>query len=174
MPGTRGRRGQIAAAAVAVFAAGAALAQVPDAELARSLAAAMGVNSATGARVSDEGRAIRAFIGAGYVARRPDRRMDYTDYRLMRRPFAFLGQALVAVEEEYLDRYVGCCVNPGVGAILKVSGDRSELEAFATANRCRLLLDPRDVADTLRQLGIRPAAGTFVRLSCRERDALAD
>lgn len=160
----------IAAAALLVAGLAApALAQQPASELQRALAAGMGINASSGGRL-EAGPAIRQFIAAGYVDRRPTRRMDYTDYRVLKRPFQFLGQSLVVIEEEYMTRYVGCCVSEGSGAIFRLSGDRAELTAFAAANKCRLSLEQSDIRSQLAELGLAREQGEFARLSCRERD----
>ena len=118
----------------------------------------------------EAGPAIRQFIAAGYVDRRPTRRADYVDYRVLKRPFQFLGQTLIVIEEEYMTQNVGCCVNEGSGAIFRVSGDRAELTAFAAANKCRLTVDQSDIRSQLAEVGLGREQGELARLSCRERD----
>ncbi|CEJ11113.1 hypothetical protein BN1110_01399 [bacterium YEK0313] len=157
-----------ALAMAAVLAVPAAAQPSPDG-LQRALAAGMGLHPSSGGRL-EAGPAIRQFIAAGYVDRRPTRRMDYTDYRVLKRPFQFLGQRLLVIEEEYMTQYIGCCVSEGSGAILRLSGDRSELTAFAAANKCRVSVDQPDIRARLAELGLGREPGEFARLSCRERD----
>lgn len=176
IPGGRGLRPRFPmlhrAATALVLAAGLALpalAQQSPADLQRALAAGMGLHPSSGGRL-EAGPAIRQFIAAGYVDRRPTRRMDYTDYRVLKWPFQFLGQNLLVIEEEYMTQYVGCCVDEGSGAIVRLNGDRSELTAFAAANKCRLTTEQSDIRSRLAELGLGREQGEFARLSCRERD----
>ena len=169
LPCFPGLRYAAAAIILAIGLALPALAQSPPADLQRALAAGMGLHPSSGGRL-EAGPAIRRFIAAGYVDRRPTRRMDYTDYRVLKRPFQFLGQDLLVIEEEYMTQYVGCCVDEGSGAIFRLSGDRSELTTFAAANKCRLDTGQSDIRSRLAELGLGREQGEFARLSCRERD----
>ena len=156
-------------AAGLAFAPGAPHAQeAPEKEL----LAAMSYSAARGDRLKQPGGAIRAYIKAGYVPRKPDKRMDYTDYRVLTKPASLLGHRLVVVEEEYLTKYIGCCVNEGVGAIVQVEGDDSALRSFAKQNKCSL--DEKYVAETMQNLGLGKPEGRFVSVSCRFRDAAVD
>jgi hypothetical protein len=143
----------------------------PD-RLQAGLVDAMRLNTQTGERIGDSGAAIRAYIQAGYLRARPEKRFDYTDYRILRRPARLLGQELVLIEEEYLTRFIGCCVNAGVGAVVRATADTSAIDAFAAANRCSIAKG-RDVIATLESVGLKPAQGEYLQLSCRERDVLA-
>ena len=169
LPRIPGPRRAAAAIILAIGLTMPALAQPSPGDLQRALAAGMGLHPSSGGRL-EAGPAIRQFIAAGFVDRRPTRRMDYTDYRVLKRPFQFLGQDLLVIEEEYMTQYVGCCVDEGSGAIFRLSGDRSELTAFAAANRCRLDTGQSDIRARLAELGLGREQGEFARLSCRERD----
>jgi hypothetical protein len=143
----------------------------PD-RLQAGLVDAMRLNAQTGERIGDSGAAIRAYIQAGYLRAKPEKRLEYTDYRILRRPARLLGHELVLIEEEYLTRFIGCCVNAGVGAVLRASADTSAIEAFAAANGCSTAKG-RDVIATLESVGVKPAQGEYLQLSCRERDIQA-
>jgi hypothetical protein len=134
---------------------------------------AMRLNTQTRERIGDSGAAIRAYIRAGYVRARPEKRFDYTDYRIVRRPARLLGQELVLIEEEYLTKFIGCCVNAGVGAVVRVTGEDSRLKEFASANGCSVEKGSA-VAETLKRVGLKPGPGEYVALSCRERDVARD
>lgn len=143
-----------------------------DAALESGLAQALRLDRRTQERVGDSGRAIRAYMKEGVLSRRPNQRLDYTDYYLVKKPATFMGHALVMVEEEYMAAYVGCCVSPGMGITLKVSGPTVALEKFAEDNGCSFdgQADPRGV---LKSMGVRAShlpRGRYVALSCRERD----
>ena len=121
-------------------------------------------------RLVEPGDAIRAYIAAGIVPVKPDLREEYTDYRVVRQPAKLFGQELMVIEEEYQLKFIGCCVNAGVGAILRVTGDQAPLNEFAAANGCSLSKD--DVIERLRKLKVKSLTGEFVSLSCRERDLM--
>jgi hypothetical protein len=138
-----------------------AKAQTPESVLLE----AMQWNAATRERVAKSEKAILAYVRAGLVSLKPDRRIDYTDYRLLQRPATLFGLPLVALEEEYFKGFIGCCVSPGVGAIVEASGSSSAMRSFAQANQCSID-EPIDQAD----LHIRRSRGPFLEISCRERD----
>ncbi|QQP96758.1 hypothetical protein [Lysobacter enzymogenes] len=143
-----------------------------DAALEKGLTDAMRYDRAKSERVAPSGPALQGYIQAGYFGLKPDVRADYTDYRLLKRPAPFMGQSLVLVEEEYMSQYIGCCVDEGVSAVVRVSGSTAKLEAFAKANACRF--EPKyDPAEELtgRNLGISLPPGNYARLSCHENDA---
>lgn len=84
-----------------------------------------------------------------------------------------MGHTLMVIEEEYMTKYIGCCVSPGVGITVKINGSTKNLEAFAKENGCRLS-DDEDIqyvfSHTLNSKLNFPE-GTYASLSCRERDA---
>lgn len=144
----------------------------PGAELETGLAQAMHLKKGSSERVGTSGQAIQAYMHAGLIDSKPNQRADYTDYYLLKKPVRFMGHELVMIEEEYMSRYIGCCVSPGAGISVKVSGSLKSLEQFARAHRCSLN-DNADVQGELASLGIRRklAPGRYATLSCRERDA---
>ena len=147
----------------------------PGTELETGLAQAMHLKKGTSERVGTSGKAIQAYMQAGLIDSKPNVRADYTDYYLLNKPARFMGHELVMIEEEYMSRWIGCCVSPGAGLSVKVGGSLKALEQFATAHRCSLN-DNADVQGDLAGLGIRRklAPGRYATLSCRERDAEHD
>lgn len=161
------------AIALLLLAAGSAVALAADAEpLENGLRHALQLKRGTAERTGTSGQAIRAYMQAGLVSKTPQQRFDYTDYYLVNKPTPFLGHELVLIEEEYIDKYIGCCVSPGAGVTVKVHGSTQKLQQFARANRCTLR-DNVDLAHELREVAIktRVASAHYASLSCRERDA---
>jgi hypothetical protein len=147
--------------------------QAGDAEaLAAGLVRTMRLNAERTERLAEPGEAIRAYIKAGYVRLKPELREEYTDYRVMRLPAKLFGQELLVVEEEYLTKFIGCCVNEGVGVILRVTADLAPLKEFAAANGCSLRNDRTDIVATLQKLKVKPVEGELVAMSCRTRDMM--
>lgn len=122
-------------------------------------------------RDDSSGIAIRNYKRSNYIKAEPDLRYDYIDNYLLLKPATFLGHDLKVIEEEYIAAYVGCCVSPGVGVIIKQKGSLNNVKAFARKNRCSI--EPINFNAHLRVLGIKkPQAptGNYYALSCRERD----
>lgn len=147
----------------------------PGPELENGLASALHLKKGSSERVGTSGKAIQAYMQAGYIDAKPNLRADYTDYYLLNKPARFMGHELVMIEEEYMSRYIGCCVSPGAGLSVKVSGSLKPLAQFARVHRCSLN-DNADLPGELASLGIRRklAPGRYATLSCRERDAEHD
>ncbi|UZW58894.1 hypothetical protein [Lysobacter enzymogenes] len=143
-----------------------------DAALEKGLTDAMRYDRAKGERAAPSGPALQAYIQAGYLELKPSVRADYTDYRLLKKPAPFMGQTLVMVEEEYMTQYIGCCVDEGVSAVVRVAGSTAAMETFAKANACSFepKYDPVE-ALTANRLGIGLPPGKYAKLSCHERDA---
>ena len=158
------------------FAAFAVAAQADNAQqLEPGLLKAMHLKKGTSERSGGAGKAIRAYKRLGYVNQKPNQRADYVDYYLMKKPASFMGHELVVIEEEYMSNWVGCCVSPGVGVSVKVTGSTVKLEEFALANKCGLT-DQVALDRELRSVGVKvtlPKA-RYASLSCRERDATRD
>jgi hypothetical protein len=142
-----------------------------DRELEAGLLDALRLKAGTVERLGDSGTAIQAYMREGVAAGKPNRRFEYTDYYLLKKPAKFMGHDLVLIEEEYPSKFIGCCVNPGAGVTVRVVGDSRNLEEFAEANGCTLT-DNLDLQDLLKQLKIKASLprGNFASLSCRERD----
>jgi hypothetical protein len=125
-----------------------------------------------GSRMLDPGSVIRAYIKSGHVRRKPDLGADYVDQRKFRKPATLFGHTLISIEEEYLTVYIGCCVNPGIGAVIQQNGEMAELEAYLAANKCRLnyLDDPKAIMADLK-ITPKPDA-TYHHIRCRQDDII--
>ena len=135
---------------------------------------AMNLGATQETRLKEPGEAIRAYIKAGLVKRKPDAAADYVDYRRVEKATTLFGHRLVVLEEEYMTTYIGCCVNPGLGLVVEVAGDTTELDAFLAANKCRKN-QPSGPADSMAQAGFTPEPGkTYAYVSCRENDMRAE
>jgi hypothetical protein len=121
-------------------------------------------------RIGDSGRAIRGYINSGYVTKKPTERSDYSDYRILQKPAYFMGHALVAIEEEYFQKWIGCCVSPGMAVTLKITGTDADLKAFAAKNGCSIDMDSEEFTNVPLQLLPKQPKGTYATLSCKERD----
>lgn len=145
-----------------------ATAQTPESDLTKALQLKKGTTE----RQGNAGKAIRAYMQAGLVARRPNQRVDYTDYYLLSGPAKFMGHDLIMIEEEYMAQYVGCCVSPGAGVSLRATGSTRNLARFAELNGCGFT-EHVNLQKDLKQYGmdIILPPGNYVTLSCRERDA---
>ncbi len=141
-------------------------------ELEVGLINVMKLDKQTMKRGGDSGKAIQKYMRDGFVNRKPNRRFDYTDYYLIKKPTKFMGHELMLIEEEYMSSYVGCCVSPGVGVTVKVAGNTKDLVLFAESNRCTFS-ERVDLQELLHSLGIKTAVprANYVSLSCRARDA---
>jgi hypothetical protein len=142
-----------------------------DTVLENGLANALRLKPGTTERAGDSGKAIQAYMREGVVSKRPNERADYTDYYKVKQPASFMGHDLVVIEEEYMSKYMGCCVNPGAGIVVKLKGSPANLEKFAEENMCSF-----DDNVSLRE-GLRGVAnkatlrkGRYASLSCREND----
>jgi len=138
----------------------------------KDLVAALSLKMGTTERVGNSGKAIQAYVRAGLINKKPNQRADYTDYYLLKKPTSFMGHELITIEEEYMARYVGCCVSPGVGVSVKVTGSTQNLEDFAQLNKCTLNKNvnlQKELQDVSIKTTLRP--GNYANLSCRERDA---
>ncbi len=122
------------------------------------------------ARSMDPAKAVRAYVSAGVVEKKPNTRIDYTDYYVVDRPARFLGHDLQMIEQEYRAAYVGCCVSPGMGITVRLDGSADDLRAFAARNKCRVKDDTADFDEVMKSLKRKPKPGRYATVSCRERD----
>ncbi|TCZ85027.1 hypothetical protein [Lysobacter sp. N42] len=131
---------------------------------------ALRMKPGTQERGIEPGEAVKAFIDAGLVARAPDYRADYSDYRRLRSPIPFLGHELLALDEEYMAEYVGCCVSPGMAVALRLRPGGADLDAFAREAGCSVDRDT-DGLSLIDAFDL-PAApkGTYAAIKCKERD----
>lgn len=121
-------------------------------------------------RQENAGAVIREFKAEGLIPFRPQR-IDYTDYYLLLQPLPAFGQDLILIEEEYMLKFVGCCVSEGAGLVLRIVGDLRPLEEFAKANQCRVE-EYKSEAQLKEFTHIRFSVplGRYAALSCRVRD----
>lgn len=107
----------------------------------------------------------------GFIAKKPEvSRYDYNDVFRIKKPLKFMGQSVVAVSDEYMSQYVGCCVSEGWGAILSKTADLAALQQFAKKNQCTLGLIANDNTDYYSHILKRRPQAEYYELSCRERD----
>lgn len=142
-----------------------------DTNLNQELISAITLNKITKERQKDAGEVIRLFIKAGYVARKPELRSGYTDYRLLRKPIFFLGHQLLVIQEEYIGKWAGCCVSPGIGIVVKAKGDYSKLKSFALSNGCSFEENQDDIRIFIKYPSFRLDKNEkYIKLACKERD----
>jgi hypothetical protein len=124
-------------------------------------------------RVGNSGKAIQAYMRAGIVNKKPNIRVDYTDYYLVKKPISFMGHELFMIEEEYMSKYIGCCVSEGAGITVRLNGDDNALKHFAKNNACSVE-SKVDMPAQLKYLGLKAKVpmGDYVTLSCRDRDVV--
>lgn len=143
-----------------------------DQDIEGGLISALRLKKGTTERVGNSGKAIQAYMREGIVNKKPNQRADYTDYYLVNKSAKFMGHDLIVIEEEYISRYIGCCVSPGAGVIVKVTRNTKDIEEFARTNGCTFT-DNVNLQEELSGVGINATLpqGIFASLSCRERDA---
>lgn len=117
----------------------------------------------------DAAALIRRLARGGHVKQKPDARVDYTDYRKVAKPLDFEGQTIVVIEEEYMKKFVGCCVNEGFGFVIRVNSDAEGLKARAKAAKCAVSDESGD-RDILDRLRIRRKEARYMSVSCRAND----
>lgn len=143
-----------------------------DSQLAQSLADAMRLDKTKQHRVADSGAAIQGYIAAGYLTRKPNVRADYTDYRWLRRSAPFMGHELVMIGEQYMSKWIGCCVDPGLDVAVKINGSTAGLERFARENKCSIDTNA-DLRESAKDSKIAIASlpkGRYAMLGCHESD----
>lgn len=121
------------------------------------------------------GEAIQAYMQAGVVNKKPNLRYDYDDYYLINKPTAFLGQDLFMIQEEYMIKYGGCCVDPGASLFLRLTKANTDqamktLQEFAKKTACTV--KEVNITELLDYLGLNRSAlpGKYVELSCHFSD----
>jgi hypothetical protein len=159
------------ALALALFASAASAAATIDADLETTMLQAL--RPGADSRQERAGAAIRAYKSAGVLPFRPQR-SDYTDHYPVIKPTRFMGQELVLVSEQYMTKYIGCCVDPGAGMYVRVLTKIDAMKAFARANQCRV----EEFADRKALLDATPVtaameAGRYAALHCHESDERA-
>lgn len=140
--------------------------------LEKSLINSLSLKKGTTERSGNSGETIQSYMKGGFVNKKPNQRADYTDYYLLKKPAMFMGHELLVIEEEYMSKYIGCCVSPGIGVTVKISGSSKSLDNFAVKNKCTLTNDV-DIQAELKSVSVKAnfPRGQYASLSCRERDA---
>lgn len=137
-------------------------------DLQDAMIAALRQKPGTSERIGNSADAIIGYVNAGYVNKLPDSRADYSDYRILKKPAKFMGHTLVAIEEEYMQEYIGCCVSPGMSVTLRISPTGDDLDKFASMNGCSV---SKHNGEGLAEMGLPNAPkGTYATLDCKERD----
>ena len=63
---------------------------------------------------------FKTLQAGGFIAKKPEvSRYDYNDVFRIKKPLKFMGQSVVAVSDEYMSQYVGCCVSEGLGGCIE-------------------------------------------------------
>lgn len=121
-------------------------------------------------RKLSSGIALRTLKAEKKLAKKPNQRMDYTDHYVPLKPIKFLDYKVAILEEEYMIKYIGCCVDHGIGAVLELNKPIEDLRAFAKQNKCKLTeeIDIKSYAKD-NSLKLKPMSGKYSYLSCRER-----
>jgi len=121
-------------------------------------------------RQENAGAVIRKYKAEGFIPFRP-KRIDYRDYYRLTKPAKVLGHELVLLEEEYMTKFIGCCVDEGAGVFVRLSGRATTLESFAKANKCRV--ETFDTEEEVRKstgVTFSLPAGSYAALLCHARD----
>lgn len=114
---------------------------------------------------------FKVLQAGGFIAKKPEvSRYDYNDVFRIKKPLKFMGQNVVAVSDEYMSQYVGCCVSEGWGAVLSKAADLAALRQFAKKNQCTLGAIANDNTDYYSHILKRRPQAEYYELSCRERD----
>lgn len=139
-----------------------------DAALQSMVMDSLRLRPGTGERMVDSGKMIVALANSGYVNLKPDESWDYSDYRFLKKRADFLGHEIIVIEEEYFEKWIGCCVNPGLAITFKLNGNTDFLQTFARNNKCKIGFD----GDKYYGPALPPAPkGTYATLSCKEGDS---
>ena len=113
---------------------------------------------------------FKALKAGGFIAKKPEiSRYDYNDVFSIKKPLKFMGQSVVAVSDEYMSEYVGCCVSEGWGAVFKQTTNLKLIEKFAKKNQCNIAPIETDSTYYGFKISSLPK-GNYYELSCRERD----
>lgn len=114
---------------------------------------------------------FKALKAGGFIAKKPEiSRYDYNDVYTVKKPIKFMGQTVVAVSDEYMSEYIGCCVSEGWGAVLSKKSDLAALQQFTKQNQCSLKPRGQEASDYYDQSLKSDPRAEYYELSCRERD----
>ncbi|MCF8059409.1 MAG: hypothetical protein K9K67_08935 [Bacteriovoracaceae bacterium] len=109
----------------------------------------------------------------GFIRPGEKYRFDYSDYYLFEKDYKFLNTPILAIEHEYMDKWVGCCVNPGFALFLMLEKKTTELERFTSDNKCSLSLstertnDLKTVFKRLKKI-MKVKEGNIYYLDCKQ------
>ena len=114
---------------------------------------------------------LKQLQAQGLIGKKPEvSRYDYNDVYKVKKPFQFLGQKVVLVSDEYMSKYVGCCVSEGWGAVFAKTGDLKPLQQYAKKHQCNLGEIDQDTEDYYNFRFKSLPRAQYYELSCRERD----
>jgi hypothetical protein len=124
---------------------------------------------------SDRGRikpseyTIEAFQRLKIIPSKPTERRDYNNYYLVTKPIYLFGNKIIALEDEVMERWLGCCFNPGIGVLVERGSQYQSLLNFAKNNRCSI----KAANTTLEAVGLKHLIDNdkYVLISCTEGDA---
>lgn len=88
---------------------------------------------------SETQKALETLKQHNIIKNEPDIVADYNHIYIAIKQLPVLGGVLLALDHEYLENWIGCCVNPGVALILQVKKDMDDttaLASFAKENHC--------------------------------------
>tara|TARA_R100001039_G_C1854728_1_gene117183 strand:+ start:3073 stop:3573 length:501 start_codon:yes stop_codon:yes gene_type:complete len=91
---------------------------------------------------SETQNALETLKQQGIINNEPDIVADYNHIYITNKPLPVLGGVLLALDHEYLEDWIGCCVNPGMALVLQVQKDRDDttaLASFAKENHCKVI-----------------------------------
>lgn len=88
---------------------------------------------------SETQKALETLKQHDIIKNEPDIVADYNHIYIANKQLPVLGGVLLALDHEYLEDWIGCCVNLGVALALQVKKDKhdsSALVSFARENHC--------------------------------------
>ncbi len=112
---------------------------------------------------------INQLAQLGFINKLADLRVDYTDMYRPKKPIYFLGNEVILLENSYMNEWLGCCLDPGMGILVKVSANNySLLDQFAKRFDCGLDGDKILQSDGYKALGVpgEIANGGYAHLQC--------
>jgi hypothetical protein len=110
---------------------------------------------------------------AGILPKHYTSRFDYVSYYRPKKAVYFHGAKLLYFEYEYLEEFIGCCVDDGFGLILQ-GKPNNEIVKFATDSGCKInegdqAYLPYDINKEFKVRRIQ--IESVFELSCRANDA---
>lgn len=134
--------------------------------LEKKLTTALSLSSNGINRLISSDQALIPYINKGYLHRKPDFQVDYNDYRFPIKKFYFRGHQIRLVDEEYMVKFIGCCVSEGLALTMDKKGE--DLSKFAKENGCSIknmneVYLPDEVQQKLPKTDL-------ITLSCKEND----